>query len=148
LSTLRKALVIGGSVDSRYRRGSAAIINAKESFVITNLNTLDTQGSDVSWVRQSFLVPSSYFAPGSVDASNRFYTSAALKYVDTRPGGNIAINPPPQFTRYADPKAPSRLNGSNGLGIYYSEAIDDNAHPHELWRAAVQLAHTVLHEFL
>jgi hypothetical protein len=95
--------------------------------MITNLNTLDIQGSDVSWVRQSFLVPSSYFAAGSADASNRFFTSAALKYVDTRPGGNIAINPPPQFTRYADPKAPSRLNGSNGLGIYYSEAIDDHA---------------------
>ncbi|MBB5409291.1 hypothetical protein HDG34_003232 [Paraburkholderia sp. HC6.4b] len=95
--------------------------------MISNLNTLDTQGSDVSWVRQSFLVPSSSFATGSPDASNRFFTSAALKYVDTRPGGNIAINPPPQFTRHADPKAPSRLNGSNGLGIYYSEAIDDNA---------------------
>jgi hypothetical protein len=62
-----------------------------------------------------------------VDKQNRFFTTASLKYTDTTPGGNIAINPPPQFTSFADPKAPSRKSGGKGMGIYYSEAIDDHS---------------------
>jgi hypothetical protein len=80
---------------------------------------------DVSWVRNSFLVQSSDL--DNIDKQNRFYTTAILKYTDTTPGGNIAINPPPQFTAFADPKAPSRKSGGKGMGIYYSEAIDDHS---------------------
>jgi hypothetical protein len=78
-----------------------------------------------SWVKQSFLLRSQDLA--AIDQQNRFFTSASLKYTDTTPGGNHAINPPPQFTRFADPKAGSRFAGSKGLGIYYSEAIDDHS---------------------
>jgi hypothetical protein len=78
-----------------------------------------------SWVKQSFLLHSKDLA--AIDQQNRFFTSASLKYTDTTPGGNHCINPPPQFTRFADPKAGSRFAGSKGLGIYYSEAIDDNS---------------------
>ncbi len=78
-----------------------------------------------SWVKQSFLVNSQFFA--AQDKANRFFTDASLKYTDTTPGGNHAINPPPQFTRFADPKAGSRFAGSKGLGIQYSEAIDDHS---------------------
>jgi hypothetical protein len=81
--------------------------------------------TDTSWVKQSFLVSSSDL--DSIDKKNRFFTTASLKYTDTTPGGNIPINPPPQFTRYADPKASSRKSGGNGMGIYYSEAIDDHS---------------------
>ncbi|SAK59314.1 hypothetical protein AWB81_01824 [Caballeronia arationis] len=84
-----------------------------------------TSVSDVSWVRNAFLVSAKDLS--DVDKQNRFYTTASLKYTDTTPGGNFAINPPPQFTSFADPKAPSRKSGGKGMGIYYSEAIDDHS---------------------
>lgn len=80
---------------------------------------------DAQWVRQSFLVRKDELE--RVDQQNRFFSSASLKFVDTAPGGSFAINPPPQFTRYADPPVPGRLSGSPGLGRYYSEAFDDHS---------------------
>jgi hypothetical protein len=80
---------------------------------------------DSAWVRQSFLVKSTDLE--DLDFQARTYTSASIKFTDTRPGGSFAINPPPQFTRHADIRAKSRLTGSTGLGRYYSEAFDDNA---------------------
>lgn len=85
---------------------------------------------DARWVRQSFLVNEQDLA--KVDQQNRIFTSASLKFVDTAPGGNFAINPPPQFTRYCDVRVPGRYarnqesGHASGLGRYYSEAIDDN----------------------
>jgi hypothetical protein len=90
---------------------------------VGNLTNNGNQSS--AWVRQSFLVRSIDLE--AIDQANRFFTDASLKYTDTTPGGNHAINPPPQFTRFADPKAGSRFVGSKGLGIYYSEAIDDHS---------------------
>ena len=92
---------------------------------------------DSDWVRSSFLVPAKNLS--SIDARNRFFTSASLKYNDTSPGGSVMMNPPPQFTRTADLKPVSIMAGKggkevergqygSGLGRYYSEAIDDNAH--------------------
>lgn len=81
--------------------------------------------ADTTWVKQSFLVNSSDME--TIDQANRFFTSASLKFTDTTPGGNHAINPPPQFTRFADPKATTRFQGGKGMGIYYSEAIDDHS---------------------
>lgn len=86
---------------------------------------------DAQWVRQAFLVPANDLF--GVDNQNRTFTTASLKYTDTTPGGNICINPPPQFTRTADLKVPGRfvaniVPGSNrGMGRYYSEAIDDHS---------------------
>ncbi len=79
---------------------------------------------DSTWVRQSFLVRKEQL--DAVDQKNRVFTTASLKFTDTTMGGNICINPPPQFTRHADPKAESRLMDGKGMGRYYSEAIDDN----------------------
>jgi hypothetical protein len=86
---------------------------------------MSTHITDSSWVKQSFLLASTDLE--KIDQANRFFTSASLKYTDTTPGGNHAVNPPPQFTRYADPKATTRFQSGKGLGIYYSEAIDDHS---------------------
>lgn len=80
---------------------------------------------DIDWVRQAFLVRQEHLE--LVDQQNRTFTSASLKYTDTTPGGNFAINPPAQFTSTADIKAASiGFQNSKGLGRYYSEAIDDH----------------------
>lgn len=87
---------------------------------------------DLNWVRQSFLVHKEDL--DLIDFQNRTFTSASLKFTDTSPGGNIPINPPPQFTRTADIKAVGKFTrnsearkGHTGMGRYYSEAIDDNS---------------------
>lgn len=80
--------------------------------------------TDAEWVRQSFMLPKHTLA--SQNARKRMFSNAAFKFTDTTLGGNFAINPPPQFTRYADIKVKGRFSKSQGMGRYYSEAIDDN----------------------
>lgn len=80
---------------------------------------------DASWVRQSFLVEAEHL--DDQDYANRTFSTVQTKYTDTTPGGNFAINAPPQFTRYADIKHRGIFAGSKGMGRYYSEAIDDNS---------------------
>lgn len=91
---------------------------------------------DASWIRHSFRIPTTPDGKPLMDMADlqqRISSSARLKFVDTTPGGNFAINPPPQFTRTADPKVRGRFSGGSGLmsykglGRYYSEAIDDNS---------------------
>ena len=67
------------------------------------MNLQPAPTKDASWVRQSFLVTADQLQ--AVDLQNRTFTTASLKFTDTTLGGNFAINPPPQFTRTADPKA-------------------------------------------
>lgn len=86
---------------------------------------------DVDWVKQSFMMDSSSI--DKQDAAYRVFTTANYKFADTSPGGNAAINPPPQFTRYADVRSPGLGPGAgldnayHAMGRYYSESIDDNA---------------------
>lgn len=99
---------------------------------------------DRDWTKQAFLVSDGVLTDGAgsqgsyYDTINRYWSSAANKFVDTRLGGNIGINARPQFTRYSDCRVRGRLMGRNpvslynvggnyGMGRYYSEAIDDNA---------------------
>lgn len=98
---------------------------------------------DSSWVRQSFIVgnpENNDTGLSTIDISNRRFSSATLKYTDSSLGGNNCINPPPQYTRYADVRVagihPDAQNVSIlspktyahlGQGRYYSEAIDDNS---------------------
>lgn len=96
----------------------------------------ETRIRDESWIRQSFLVDQSTLDDLSV--RNRIFSTARFKFMDTTPGGHIAINPPPQFCRNADLKVqsiftkastdgrPVQSVSSRGMGRYYSEAIDDN----------------------
>jgi outer membrane lipoprotein SlyB len=81
---------------------------------------------DSQWVRQAFLVSQDQLE--AVDQQNRTFSTAQIKFTDASLGGNICINPPPQFTRYADlrPANKSRNSNSSGMGRYYSEAIDDH----------------------
>lgn len=87
---------------------------------------------DVDWVAKMFAV-----APEKIQKKYQFAaysTTAHNKFTDTRIGGNWAINNPPAYTRYADPRQ-SGLNNMNkrgttpaGMGAFYSEQLDDNAH--------------------
>lgn len=105
------------------------------------------------WIKQSFMVPfeTTGNSLAAMDRLNGRVTSATLKYTDSSPGGNIPINPPPQFTPYADIRDPGlhakehswfktsvgtvpnnvvlemKPRTSYGMGRYYSEAVDDNA---------------------
>jgi hypothetical protein len=107
---------------------------------------------DRVWLRQSFILPEDSIE--DVDLAQRAMTTASLKFTDTTLGGNFAINPPPQFTRFADLTASGNssiawapsiggflkaesfkdmgvieaaYSNSRGMGRYYSEAIDDNS---------------------
>lgn len=81
---------------------------------------------DYRWMRQMFMTdPSSFddFLRAKQTATSNFY-----KYEDTTLGGHRTMNPPPQYTRFADPKGDRLIpDVSRGMGDYYSEAIDDNA---------------------
>ncbi len=92
---------------------------------------------DQNWVQKAFLT-GDVFMPTQQDASNRYYSLAELKFTNSTIGGNFGINARPQFTPYADIRVPGRYpgvvqkmtvnaKGINGMGRYYSEAIDDNS---------------------
>lgn len=99
---------------------------------------LDSQGNVVGTV--------DYF--DKIDKRNRFYSSAELKFQDASFGGDYAVNPIPQFTRYADIRVKGKMRGrsdvdvkngndlnsgfpasegSVGMGDYYSRALHDPA---------------------
>lgn len=91
---------------------------------------------DREWSKKAFLLSDFHLA--SVDASNRYWSSASSKFTGSTLGSNIGINPRPQFTPYADVPQKGRLvgrldanienhQGNLGMGRYYSEALDDPA---------------------
>lgn len=89
--------------------------------------------TDHDWLRQSFMISHGTQLTNSGDPTKedvsirtRFFTTARFKFSDTTIGGNMVINPAPQFTRTADPRIKGLYQHSEGLGRYYSEAIDDN----------------------
>ncbi len=99
--------------------------------------------TDAKWARQAFIISSGATSDkidsflDEIDIRNRYFSTAYLKWTDSSLGGNVCINPLPQFTRYADIREPGlRANAVNttlqmqqgelGMGNYYSEAIDDN----------------------
>lgn len=101
-------------------------------------NIMKTRVVDSHWVRRSFLMSRKIEDPK--EKLWELKTSANEKFTSTRLGGNFAINPPPQWTRYADLKVSGlntaarkqpgvgTLRGEElGMGRKYSETIDDYA---------------------
>ena len=86
---------------------------------------------DNEWIRQSFMLPAGSIS--DIDAVRRTMKDASVKFTDSSLGGNFAVNPPPQFTQWADLPVKSKFLSNNngvvgsGMGRYYSEAIDNNA---------------------
>jgi hypothetical protein len=92
---------------------------------------------DENWVRTAFVLPADSVSDKR-DAANRYWNSAQRKFTDGRWGCNIGINPPAQFTPYADPPNKGRMagrvdlsltdsTGNYGMGEYWSEMYDDPA---------------------
>lgn len=83
------------------------------------------------WLRHAFLLPINRTKPNDSGGRDRrrHNTSAAYKFTNTSPGGNYAMNNPPQFTYFADIRHPGlgrrEADWKHGMGRYYSEAIDD-----------------------
>lgn len=100
---------------------------------------------DREWMKSSFILKDEDIVIGDEYSQwvkkNRYISSADFKFTSTAPGMNMAVNPKPQFTRYADIRVPGKVKGRPelcsvdqspnqyglGMGRYYSEAIDDNA---------------------
>ncbi len=80
---------------------------------------------DRSWVKNSMLAKSAQARMLHKHATT--FTSASVKFTDTRLGGSLVINPPPQFTRSCDPKEPGLATDGYGQGIYYTEAIEEHS---------------------
>ena len=97
----------------------------------------DSMVMDRDWLKIAFMVPDEDIGDAD-DVKNRYWSSANAKYVDTRLGCNIGINPRPQWTQYSDipvkgrfmdrtPVSLTSMAGNYGLGRAYSEGQDDPA---------------------
>jgi len=116
---------------------------------IYNKTNTDKQTNEVDkifdneWLKSTFIIKDTELAKDSYGKwlrKNRYTSSADYKFTCTSPGMNSAVNPLPQFTRYADIRSKGKIGarediisvdslpGQYGLGMgrYYSEAIDDN----------------------
>lgn len=100
---------------------------------------------DREWLKSSFILKDEDIVNGDEYSQwvrkNRYVSTADFKFTSTAPGMNMAVNPKPQFTRYADIRVPGKIalrpdlvsvgqettKFGLGMGRYYSEAIDDNA---------------------
>lgn len=100
-----------------------------------------TEVQDSSWVRKTFLLDQS-----TLDANERYcavFTNTLQNFEDTTLGGNICLNPFPQFTHYADPSLGSinlahnptnagkqqtvhSLHDGLGMGMAYDEMYNQN----------------------
>lgn len=129
--------------------GGSYIETLAEDLLVKGLPEGDTPAEfirDDQWIRQSFMIPTSeWFGQeekvamlDETDRLNRTFTSASIKYTNASLGGNFPINPPPQFTPYADIYDKGlRFDAGDvnlgplvkdpGMGDYYAEAIDDNS---------------------
>lgn len=88
-------------------------------------------GRDSTWVRNAFMLRGKDISSDDVAIQqNRSFTTAMLKFSDSTPGGNFAINMPPQFNARCDLRYRplTNVNPSGAtLGRIYSEMIDDNS---------------------
>ena len=93
--------------------------------------------ADSKWLRQAFLVSQDDIRNDPTRLLARSWDASEIKFTDTKPGGSLYINPPPQFTKFCDirpdkggrgPSAgASTIMGPGGLGSVYSKVIEDNS---------------------
>ena len=99
------------------------------SISFLNLNS-SPKITDTQWVHDCFMLKRDSIHAAAYKAM--MLSPADRKFADTRVGGNIAINNPPAYTRFADPRSTGQ-NGisdryrSVGMGEYWSQQIDDNS---------------------
>lgn len=108
---------------------------------MANVNIRRQIVDDGDWLRQAFMIPHKIVAvqgrtgtlrgrgtSSDEDAAmrTRFFTNARIKFSTTTPGGNLVLNPHPQFTKYTDPRIRGIGVGEFSLGRWYSDVIDDN----------------------
>lgn len=77
---------------------------------------------DYEWMRQSFMVPAETI--DEIDMERRIMRGVDFGFTDTTLGGEFVINPPPQFTRWADIKGYGPVEDNRGMGRYYEEALN------------------------
>ena len=127
------------------------IYESKSTLISDNVDYI----LDDDWARSSFAVGNDKFKSNYVKGL-RSWSQANIKYTDTSFGGNKAINPRPQGCQFADirPNLSKRntnpvtpvSDGNHGMGRYYSESLDDNAHRIYMQMGIAQ--HTSLIRFL
>ena len=99
---------------------------------------------DREWLKSTFILKDEDIVIGDEYSKwvrkNRYISSADFKFTSTAPGMNMAVNPKPQFTRYADIRVKGKIDSREdiisvkttgnqyglGMGRFYSEAFDDN----------------------
>jgi hypothetical protein len=89
--------------------------------------------SDRLWVRQAFMTRSIKNKTEDVGYKAQFFSTVSMKFTDSGPGGDICINPHPQYCRHTDlrpnagtNKAASMKIEGKGQGRFMSEAVNDN----------------------
>lgn len=92
------------------------------------------EDKDGNWLRQSFMIPRGRVK--LADQRAQMFQDVDIKFTDASLGGNLYINPTPQWSRYTDLRRRGRNKGNSstnttydgsGMGRYYSEAMDENA---------------------
>lgn len=89
--------------------------------------------ADRLWVRQAFMSRSEKLKVNDIAYKVQFYSTVQNKFTDSTPGGDLCINPHPQFCRHADIRPETgdakfksmKINGK-GQGRFVSEAFNDN----------------------
>src|SRR5690606_36356288 len=74
---------------------------------------------DRQWMGNAFLAGS--YRQSELDRRASIFTDASIDFTDTMIGGQLCINPIPQFTRSADVRRPGTK-----VGRYWHEAIKSN----------------------
>jgi hypothetical protein len=94
---------------------------------------------DMEWSKEAFYIKSDQL-PDESDIIYMYRSSADVEYQDTTPGGNLVINPYPQYTRYADPRRKglledrpdqyvSDISNNLGMGRQYREYLQEGYEP-------------------